>query len=421
MVRMKEHEYEMNSMLLFMIMMTANLLNYLFQVVMGKTLTVVEFGTLNALLSIIALFSVLSTIITMVTAKSTAAYLADSQPAKVRMFFTYITKLTFWCALIVLIAGIGFSSSISDLLNIENSYQVTGTMVIVSCSMFVATTTGILQGQKRFFHYGISGLLTTVIKLSLSVVLVAVGFGLFGILFAILLGTILSYTYGLMFIRKTILVSQSIYRGNSIDSNLMLHDIALVLFAQVCISLFVNGDILVVKALFSPKEAGVYSMTMIFGKISMYITTAIVAVLFPMVTEKSRNGLETKHLLIKSLLYTGGLSIMCAVGINLTAKSLVGMLFGVDYLITLPLLLPASTYIIPVTLLIILVNYQIAIGRVMIMNRTLIFSLFGCSISIWLFHTSISQMLYSMAAVLFAGIVVNTACILRFSVHEQML
>lgn len=87
--------------------------------------------------------------------------------------------------------------------------------------------------------------------------------------------------------------------------------------AQGCVIALTNGDILLVKAYFDDTQAGLYSSASVIGKIAMYVSTAIVATLFPMVVEKHQKGESTEKLFWKAMLYGGGMAVICAVSMVL--------------------------------------------------------------------------------------------------------
>ena len=74
-----KNSLEANSTLLFILMMGANVLNYFFQIIVGRMLTVEEYAVVNTLLSIITVFSVPCAAITIVAAKYIAVYRATGK------------------------------------------------------------------------------------------------------------------------------------------------------------------------------------------------------------------------------------------------------------------------------------------------------------------------------------------------------
>ena len=76
MKRMKktEQEFEKNSFMLFVLMMSANVCNYLFQIVMGNLMEVEQYAQANTVVSLVGVLSIPTTIITMISARYIFSY-----------------------------------------------------------------------------------------------------------------------------------------------------------------------------------------------------------------------------------------------------------------------------------------------------------------------------------------------------------
>ena len=85
-----KNSLEANSTLLFFLMMGANVLNYFFQIIVGRMLTVEEYAVVNTLLSIITVFSVPCAAITIVAAKYIAVYRATGKREQEKIFLRTI-------------------------------------------------------------------------------------------------------------------------------------------------------------------------------------------------------------------------------------------------------------------------------------------------------------------------------------------
>jgi O-antigen/teichoic acid export membrane protein len=119
-----------------------------------------------------------------------------------------------------------------------------------------------------------------------------------------------------------------------------------------------------------------------------------------MVSEAATKNEVPKALFLKSILYGGGIAIAFALFLQLFGISALKIMFGERYLSAFPLFLPVSIFITFVTLITIEMNYFLALGR----NRFLVASLFIGFVAIysliWVYHQSISQMLYIISSVL---------------------
>ncbi len=402
----KGYELEYNSILLFVIMMSSNFLNYLFQILMGNLLSVEDYGTLTALLSMISIVSVISTIFTMVTAKYTVQLASNSQYENIRRLFTKMSWLIAIFAVVVIISSTVFSAGISDIFKINDSRLIIFTFFVIAISTFYSIALGVLQGMKRFFHYGITGLIATLGKLLFSIALVLLGYQLFGVITAILLGIIVATLYGLYHVRDVFKTKQAA-NVTAFKLNGFGRYLSKVLLAQIFISIIANSDILLVKYFFTSEEAGYYSSAMVLGKISMYVASAIVAAMFPIAAERMENGSSIKRLLSKSLIYGGGIAIACAVVLNLFSEFVIKIMYGAQYITAAQYMLPISVLIIPVTFFMILMNYQLAVSNSKPLVLSLALSIVFSGFAVVLFHSSIPQLLYGISGCLASGVILD--------------
>ena len=115
-----KNSLEANSTLLFILMMGANVLNYFFQIIVGRMLTVEEYAVVNTLLSIITVFSVPCAAITIVAAKYIAVYRATGKREQEKIFLRTIAKYILILGVLTIAVGILGCGVISDILNLES-------------------------------------------------------------------------------------------------------------------------------------------------------------------------------------------------------------------------------------------------------------------------------------------------------------
>ena len=107
-----------------------------------------------------------------------------------------------------------------------------------------------------------------------------------------------------------------------------------------------------------------------------------------------------------------------SVALVLVGKPVLSLLFGERYAASAELLLPASCFMVPLTLVNLLMNYLTALGKGDFLLKTLWAGLFSIITLVTVFHSSTAQMLYLMGSVLFAVVVINFVVIFASS-HSQ--
>ena len=185
-------------------------------------------------------------------------------------------------------------------------------MAFVSIGYVAAVTNGTLQGLKRFVPFGMTGVISTTCKLIGGVGFVTLGFGLYGNIAALFIGSFCAIIFGLYILRD--LLRPNGAEALPVDRSEIRRYFHAVFWVQLMTAILTNGDILLVKTFaIHPTDAGIYSSGMVIGKISMYLATATVAVLFPMVAEGQAKKQDTRFLFARAMLLGGGIagSIRC--------------------------------------------------------------------------------------------------------------
>ena len=124
-------EFEKNSLVVFSIMMIANLGNYLYQIIMGKLLTTESFGDLNTLLSLSMVLSVPAGILQLVATKYAASFSAWDEAGKASGLLRKLIRISAFAAMITFVIGLAFAGFISQVLHISQGSYIIFTMAFV--------------------------------------------------------------------------------------------------------------------------------------------------------------------------------------------------------------------------------------------------------------------------------------------------
>lgn len=414
----RKREFEKNSILLFIMMMGANVCNYLFQIIMGRMIDVADYGILNSLLSVITIFSVPATIIMMITARYVSMGKAVNDRGRVKTAFYTLAKATAGLIIILFCGGMAISVGLKGFLKIENMLYIPLCISVACVVLLNAPLSGTLQGLQRFTGFGMQTFLPAFFKLVLSMLLVGLGFEIFGVLVSLLLGNVITVCYCGMLVREE--MKGVFYDG---EDGLKFADfkqyVSGTIIAQLCVVVASNYDILLVKSFFSERTAGIYSSGMVIGKIAMYISNAVVATLFPIVAEKYEKGEKTKPIFGKALFYGGGTALLCSISMITFGQGIVGILFGTRYMQAIHLLPAICSYIIPVTFLTIIMNYVLARGETRLFSFSMAVGITGSLLAALLLRRSVHTMLFAMGGVMSVVALYNITVI--FSRKEKVL
>lgn len=407
----KKKNFEINSIILFIFMMGTNVCNYLFQIVTGRLLSVTDYGTVNTLMSLIVYFSIPNSIISMIAARYIALYRDMDNEARISSVIRLLLKCGMVITLVIALIGLLFAAPIASTFHLDTRFLVYGCAAIAIVNVSASIMYGVLQGMQLFLPYGIQGIINAVCKLAGSILLILLGYKAGGVIAAMITGAVLTVLYCAFYIREY-LASAVRYKGeNVVDFKEFIRFALGMIIAQSSVTALTNGDILLVKALFDDTVAGTYSSAMVIGKISMYVSTAVIAALFPMVVEEHGRGHDTGKLFRKALLYGGGSSIIMALGMNLLGKYVIGILFGQKYLEAIQYLPAVCVFVVPLTFLTVIMNYVLAIDRVGFFAVSVLAGAAIMLVIVGFFHTGVVQVMTICGAILSVDVIANLIAI----------
>lgn len=387
-------------------MMGGNVCNYLFQIVAGNLMEVESYAQVNTVLAIVSVLSIPTTIITMICARYIALNTSIGNEHKIAAVLRALFQFIIIVVIILMIAMLFLMNGITQIFALDSRWYVIGALAIAILNLCFSITAGTLQGMKQFFPYGVQTILTALGKLVFSVGFILIGWSVYGVMAAVMIGIVLAIGYGLRYMGNYVKEAVLRKEKSGLDAREFLRYSIGTVVAQGCVVALTSGDILLVKAYFSDTETGLYSSAMVIGKISMYVSTAIIATLFPMVVEKYEKGENTVPLFRKAMLYGGGVSVLCAVGMVTLGNLVISILFGERYMEAIQFLPAVCMYVVPLTFVTIFMNYTLAINRLKMFD---IFALAGVIAIIGLslfFHATVQQMMIICGGVLwvvFAG------------------
>jgi len=365
-----------------------------------------DFGTLNAMLAFSTIVTVPCTILLYGSAKFTAKYMATDRPEHAR----YLTVVSLRFAVILGIATfvllVIFRNFISSILNIKDPSAIISIGFMVLVTGVYSVLLGTLQGLKNFFAYSFVPLLSIAVRFAVSVILIGFGWELKAVLQFLFISMALPSIFAYFSLRGYLSVKPIRPKDYNIKSFFAFLGISFL--AYLFMNFFINSDVLLIKSFDSTtNQAGVYSAGMQISKAIIYVAGAIAAVIFPMTAERVAKGEDTRALLKKALLLSGGIAVIGAVAINLLGEFAISLIFGDRYLDAVPMLLPMSIFAVGLTLLTIMFNYSIALGSGRFFSLTMILGGLILSSTVFFFHDTVTQTMLCMSLSVFVVLAIN--------------
>lgn len=406
----KIKELEKGSIILFVMLMVANICNYLFQIVMSRLLSVEDYGALNALISLLSIGVVPGITISVVVAKYVAEYNVAGEQFRIGLFLRKILFYVTLFAVITTAVGVATASLIGVYLKIEKVLHIILIMISIGLVFLLNIGIGATQGLKKFWSVGVLFVITPLTLLVLAPFFIIAGFKLDGVLSSYVIGYVISVLISFAMIKDKLDIKHTqivaIGRRNVIKYAIPVFIITL------CIIILTNLDMIMVKHYFKSYESGLYGPAVIFGKVLFYFPTAIVMAMFPLVVEANVLKEEAYGSLKKALLYTG---ILCGLGVlilNLFPKFITELFFGPKYLPAIPYIRFITIAMMLMCLLNIVVNFNLAMSNLRITVVSLVLGTIGEYLLMVRYHATVEQIQYALIGIGLTLLIVNIGIVI---------
>lgn len=269
----------------------ANPLNFLFNLFMTRNLTVGDYGILASLMSLITLTTIPAGALLPTVIKFAASYFAKNELDMVRGLFFKVSRLTIPLGLLALLIFTLFNREISQFFRIEDTMLALLVGVIVAFSFIGVPNQPILQAKLAFRFTTFISVFGTVLKLFVGLLLVYLGFSIWGAMWAVLLSYLIPYL--LSFIQLRFLFKKGVHTPHISIKKLISYGMPSTV-ALLSLTSFTSTDIILVKHFFNNTDAGLYAGVSLIGRIVFFITAPIGTVMFPLIVQKyTRN--ESYH------------------------------------------------------------------------------------------------------------------------------
>lgn len=396
--------------------MAVNVLNYAFTLVMGRMLNVAAFGEIAALFALQLVTGVPGATLTVLSAKFVGQFSGRGQAAYIVRFMRGGRRMAWATAIATTVCLLLVAPWLAAILRLS-SIPLALFALLSGMGTVLAYEQGALQGLHRFGAVAVANVLPTVVKLALGVLLVWMGWGVEGVMLALLAGTGIGWLYAATSHRDVSrptgvadVVSDQDFPREAVRSHGRI-----ILSVTLLSALFTNVDILLAKAFLSPEGAGQYSALTVVGKVVLYGAGAFSAVVLPLAASSADHAARRRDMLMWSLSAAGLLAVGVAAGFTLFPDLAVHLLLGSAYAGVGEYLSGYAWAMAMGVLGTLLTNYLIARGR-----RAAFYPLLaGLVVELWLlatWHAAIGD--YVLANVVCNAVLLLAACYFVFRDRE---
>lgn len=393
--RALKHPLISGSSIIFVGSFIANILNYFFNLSMGRLLSVSDYGLLISLTALVVLLTILQSSLTMLFAKFAARYSAkNDHSAKAHLIWSG-TKITVVVSFIFLALLTVLIIPLSEFLHVNNSILMIVVFLSVAISILGSLPFGILQGSLQFLQTSIISIIGASAKILLGVFFVLAGFGVvggaLGILFAFLIPYVISYTY---VIRKYGITINSKSKLDFFDEFKKIS--GPFLMASVAITILSGTDVIFARHFLDSEEAGLFAALSLMGKAIFYITSPIYFAFFPIIAHKKEKKENTSGTLFLALGIVLATSLAFTSIYSIFPHLIIKIFFPIPAYQELASYLGLySVYVTIFSLVYLMYNYFLSIGRIGVYKLNWI-AAFLYIILLTFFHSSITDFILSL-------------------------
>ena len=336
----------------------ANLLFFLFQIVIGRGLGPEDYSLFASLFAIILVSGALVSGIVVALAKLVASAEASSDGPDPRFIVSSsLLQMALLGAGLLLAFGLA-SRPIASYLHTSGVSPVMVTGAVVAVSLLMPVALGTLQGRQRFTWLSVMHVVHAGSRLALGVAALVAKLGVTGVLAAAGLSSLIALTVGLAIIKPPFTVALKA---------LPLGTLAKVLFpttiGSLALSFSTSADVVIVRHFFPASDAGAYAGAVILGRIVLLLPTGVSMVLFPKMAREWALGNSGRVLLYKGLgltaLASGGACLIFVLFPGISVSLILGSEYaGAESLVPIYAL---SMFFFSLT--IVIFYYNLATGR----------------------------------------------------------
>ena len=312
---------------LFMISsMLVNGGNYLYNLVIGRTLGPAAFAEAGILMSLILIVSFMGMTFQMVATKFSVE-LGDSHQAA----FRQLLRKTSW------IAGIGLAvlllltaKKVALFLNLQSAIPLYIFALCLPAYFGMSYQRGLLQGKQLFTQLAGSYQVELWSKVALTAILLICFPHLSGVVISVAMT--LSVITGMLHTNTTSVAP--LVSGRLSTSQLkQISRYAGFIVLYEGIQILINyGDLFMVNHYFDQQTAGMYTSLSVIGRMVYFLTWMLVMVLIPSVLQNRQSGKPYHHLMHRYLGMISGAVAALVTLCHLLPELLINSLFGASYL-----------------------------------------------------------------------------------------
>ena len=278
-----------NSAIIFTALFLSSAASFVFQVMMGKTLPLGDFGQLSAILAIQGIFSVLPGGMILLYARHAAALRARNGDTALSALYGRSMKESVAAAVVSGVAVAATAPWWSQWMHIESGAAAILTALLIAVYFVQAPPLAFVRGLQHFwlFAVGLGG--AGVLKVALAAAVIAAGMNtVSNAVVALIVSALLSIAV------LHLALVRGMAHGAPAPHGLSRKETAAFLFSALAGSVFpmiyLNADMILIRSVMPAEVSGHYGAFMVAGKVILQLGQVVGIALFPAVVAGSATG-----------------------------------------------------------------------------------------------------------------------------------
>lgn len=355
-----------------------NIFAYFLQILLARILTIADFGTFTALLSVQVIIGALTTTVFTSLVKLVSRLSTRERANTLTRVFSELSMLLLAFGLLLLAGFYLLRFTLMGFLNIEDAHLLVYFGAFFALSFLTPVPRAYLQGLLRFGAFSVYTIITQFLRLAVPLGAAAMGLGLHGVFGGLAISLILDYAVGYLMLRRNLDFNYSKAEGLRQHFKGMLFFAGIVFFMQVGVTLLSNIDVVLVKHFLDPTSTGIYAGLITAGKVLLFGAGMVGTVMYPMIAaafERKEDVLRKFWTFLGIQIFAVGAGVLL---FSLMPETIVNTMFGSRY--------SSAIFLLP--------KFSVFIGAFVLVNfMALFFLAVEWPKAIWLFLPAVTAQL----------------------------
>ena len=332
-VSLKEGDLARSFLIMFSSTMVVNVINYVYNILVGRLLGPSDYGVFVSLLSLTLIFSGISGTVQTVITRYAAILKYENSQRTIYRYFVRAIQIFSAVGVFVFILFFVLTPYIRRFLNIDISAPVYVVGMLLGVSFITPIVRGTLQGIQDYKALSVNMILDSFLRLVFGISLIVLGLRVSGAIGSQVISAIVAFFISIYFVLKLRSSDEGTYK---IPRASIYKYSFLTLYTISCFLLLTNLDVVLVKHFFDPHTAGIYSSAVTIGRIILYFPGAMAIVLFPKISELQTLSKKSVKTLAKALIIVIALCVILNVIYFVVPDLLVRIMFGKAFIESVP-------------------------------------------------------------------------------------